>query len=338
MASPDGQIVDALGEPGAPKPANDEFAQVRARILRDSDGGYRNFLTGLTPRYGRVWIEIVSAYAVLIALIVAAAVAPLTIWGGVIVALVAAAIGYCLAYIQLFIHEAAHFNIARDRALNDRLANAFIAWHLGADIKSYRLTHFAHHRELGRTGDTENSYFNALTPGFLLKTLTGVHAVSVFLGRGRTKSAEKRSLLPLVRGLLIHAVLLAALIWLNAWPAALAWVLGVGVFLPFFMTLRQILEHRAAEADAAINYARTDHGEYTRLFKDSLIAGTLGGAGFSRHLLHHWEPHISYTRLAELEAHLRATPAAVLIEARTTTYGAAFRDLLKAAQRRTVRT
>ena len=51
-------------------------------------------------------------------------------------------IGYWLAFIQLFIHEAAHFNILPDRKWNDRWANAFIAWHLGADIAAYRITRF----------------------------------------------------------------------------------------------------------------------------------------------------------------------------------------------------
>ena len=82
-------------------------------------------------------------------------------------------------------------------------------------------------------------------------------------------------------------------------------MIGVGVFLPFFGALRQILEHRAPEADGGVDYARTPHGAYTRIFHGGLFAKTFGGAGFDRHLLHHWEPQVSYTRLADLETYLR---------------------------------
>ena len=40
------------------------------------------------------------------------------------VALGAAAIGYAIAYLQLFIHEAAHFNLHPNRRTSDRLAVA----------------------------------------------------------------------------------------------------------------------------------------------------------------------------------------------------------------------
>ena len=73
-------------------------------------------------------------------------------------------VGYVLAFLQLFLHEAAHHNLAADRRLNDRLCNAAIAWHLGADAGRYRFTHLAHHRNHGLTTDTERSYFHALTP------------------------------------------------------------------------------------------------------------------------------------------------------------------------------
>jgi hypothetical protein len=96
---------------------------------------------------------------------------------------------------------------------------------------------------------------------------------------------------------------------------------------PLLATLRQALEHRDDKARSDIDYAKTDQGAYTRLFGDGWFARTFGGAGFNRHLLHHWEPHVSYTRLADLERFLASTPIAAVMEMRRTSYGEAFRRL-----------
>lgn len=69
-----------------------------------------------------------------------------------------------------------------------------------------------------------------------------------------------------------------------------------------------------------IDYSTQPHGAVNRLFGDGPLASTLGGAGFNRHLLHHWEPQISYTRLRELEVYLLRTDAAEGVRMRQSTY------------------
>jgi fatty acid desaturase len=315
------------GPDAAPPLAPDDFAALRRRLEAETGGQYRRFIAELTPRYGQVWRDIGAGYAAL-AVVLAVAALPLPAPLSAILVLSAAVlVGYGVAFLQLFIHEAAHANLAPDRRLNDRLANLFIAWHLGADIGSYRMTHLAHHRNHGAVTDTERSYFNALTPWFLLEMLSGIHAVRVFLTRSGGGDGPAHSLAPLARGMLVHFAFLALLIGLGAWRSAVAWVLGVGIFLPFFSTLRQLLEHRSPDASALVDYAHTPHGAYTRIFRGGLIAETFGGAGFNRHLLHHWEPQISYTRLPDFEAFVRRTSAHTFIEDRTTTYGQTLRRL-----------
>jgi hypothetical protein len=92
-----------------------------------------------------------------------------------------------------------------------------------------------------------------------------------------------------------------------------------------------LLEHRAEDARADVDYRVTDHGAVSRMFGDSLVARTFGGAGFNRHLLHHWEPTVSYTRLAELERFLLDTDAAAVVQARRTTYGETLVRLMRGA-------
>jgi hypothetical protein len=103
----------------------------------------------------------------------------------------------------------------------------------------------------------------------------------------------------------------------------------MAVFFPFFATLRQVLEHRSATAVAGCDFRRLPHGALTRLFGDGIVASTFGGAGFNRHLLHHWEPQVSYTRLRELESFLLRTRAAPILDGRRTTYWQALRELIQ---------
>jgi fatty acid desaturase len=159
--------------------------------------------------------------------------------------------------------------------------------------------------------------------------LSGVHALRVFLGRGVAGADGPRAAAwwALARGVLVHLALLSGLIACGAWRSAAAWVLGVGVFLPLFSALRQLLEHRSPYADPAVDYARQPHGAYTRIFKGGVFTHTFGGAGFNRHLLHHWEPQVPYTRLPELESYLRTTSARGIIDWHTTTYLEALKTL-----------
>ena len=76
-------------------------------------------------------------------------------------------------------------------------------------------------------------------------------------------------------------------------------------------------------------YRRIDHGPVNRLFGSGPLASTAGSAGFNRHAIHHWEPQLSYTRLANVEAYLLRTDAAPLIRERQTSYADTFLRLLE---------
>lgn len=65
-------------------------------------------------------------------------------------------VGYWIAYLQLFLHEGAHWNLAADRETSDRICNLCVGWLAGIDVKRYRKIHFQHHRALGTTEDSEH--------------------------------------------------------------------------------------------------------------------------------------------------------------------------------------
>ncbi len=234
-------------------------------------------------------------------------------------------VGFLVAYLQLFIHEGAHFNLAATRTANDRIADWLICWQVGTSIAAYRATHSEHHRHLGRDGDTEISYRHALTPRFVAEMLTGVHAIRVFSARKDQPRAKAvaTSHAPLLRGLYFHAAIIGGLLWIGWWPAVLAWAGGIGVAFPFFATVRQLLEHRPTPG-------MVDEGDaVTRLFGDNPLARIFGGAGFNRHMLHHLEPQVSYTRLGDLERFLEGTSMTHVLAARRTSYLRTFAELIQ---------
>ncbi|MCC6581981.1 MAG: fatty acid desaturase [Phycisphaeraceae bacterium] len=304
------------------------FVSKRIALIEETGGKYREFLQTLTPHYHKVWRDIVFGYLMLaLSLYIAWLLQP-GAWFLIGVPLGGLLIGYWVAYIQLFIHEAAHYNLWHDKNASDRLGDLFIAWQVGTTIRDYRATHFPHHTKIGTAEDTEASYFNALTPRFILETLTGIHALRVFLARRKSGAARgaNRSWGPLLRGVAVHLALLGFLFYMGAWAPALAWMGGVGVVFPFFATMRQLLEHREP---AAFDANGPTEG-VTRIFGDGPVASTFGGAGFNRHLLHHWEPTLSYTRLKDYETYLLTTSVAPLLRERSMTYATAFLHILKA--------
>ncbi|WP_326524946.1 fatty acid desaturase family protein [Sphingomonas sp.] len=304
-------------------------AAFRQRMLVETGQRYATFRKTLAPRYHRVLIDIALGYAALAGLLVLVGQAS-GFWGGLAAACAGAVgIGFLVAYLQLFIHEGAHFNLSADKRTNDRIADWLVCWQVGTSIAAYRATHSEHHRHLGRVGDTEVSYRHALTPRFVAEMLFGVHAVRVFAARKdqpRARAAAKSST-PLLRGLYLHTAIVGTLLVLGWWPAVLAWLGGIAIAFPFFATVRQLLEHRPTPG-------MVDEGDsVTRLFGDGPFARIFGGAGFNRHLLHHIEPQVSYTRLADLEAFLKTTSMAAVLDARRATYLGTFAELIRETRR-----
>lgn len=313
------------------------FAAIRGE-LRDADGtSFTTLIKDLKPDFGTVWRDIALGYLGLVWSCAGA------VWfagyglPGAIAAVIfgASGIGFWIAYVQLFIHEGAHANLARDRKTSDLLCDLLVGWMIGTSVRKYRKVHFEHHRAFGTTADTENTYFRPLDRAFIAKALTGVRVIEVLTARARVTAPKAKSVnegtardkLVLLGGIAAHCAILGALFLAGGLGAALAWVFGVGVVFPFLGALRQLLEHRSLEARGPVDYREVDHGAFTRMFGKGPFARAFGAAGFNRHLLHHWEPSVSYTCFDELEVVFERVGMGPAMDARRTTYGAAFRAL-----------
>jgi fatty acid desaturase len=316
--------------------SNDIPLSLKSELVDDRGVAYRDFRRQLTPRWGRVWLELIAAYAVL-ALVLAGIAVLDPGWPRTLpVALVGGAVfGYTIHFINCFFHEAAHYNVLPDRRLNDLTTNLLMGWLFGSSVAIYRKIHWQHHRALGTTMDSENSYFDALGVGYLVQGVTGMKALRTMRQYRRTEALGQPSrdrterFAWLAIAALINLGIAAALVLLGSVAAAAAWLIGLVIVFPFVASLRQLLEHRSESADPYADYCEVDHGAVNRLFGDGPLASTMGSAGFNRHAIHHWEPQLSYTRLADVEAYLLRTDAASLIRERETSYAETFLRLLE---------
>ena len=306
-------------------------------VINETGTSYAVFRTTLRPRYTKVLSDIIKGYFFLLltsSLVFLSGQTYPSLWWLYIPA-GSILIGYIAAYIALFIHEAGHYNIHPNKKINDSLATFFLCLPFGLSMKSYRKIHWQHHLHLGTPLDTETSYFNALTKLFILETLTGIHLFRTILKKETdnvlTKEQKKQSGIMLIAGFLLHAIILTLSFLTGHWTFAITWILGFGIFFPFFATIRQILEHRDELADHATNFNKIPHGKVSRLFIHTILSSSFGAAGFTRHMIHHWDPQISYTRLKEIEdflLHNKKTEE--IIHSSKTSYSSVLKKLLAA--------
>jgi fatty acid desaturase len=298
---------------------------------------YANFRQQLSPRFAAVWTDIGKGYFFLFlsAFLFIYLDNRFHYYWWILVIPFAILIGYTAAFIALFIHEAGHFNIHPDKKKNDRMATVFLCLPFGLSMKSYRKIHWQHHLHLGTPQDTEVSYFNPLSKLFILETLTGIHLLRTMLQKEKNDVLNKEQVTQsrnmLIAGFLLHSAILITAFVMGHWAFATTWIIGFGIFFPFFATIRQILEHRDEFAGSGADFTKQPHGKLSRLFIHTILSSTFGAAGFTRHIIHHWDPHVSYTRLGEIETFLTGCNKTVsIITSSRTTYRKTLKKLLKA--------
>jgi len=307
------------------------YAQIKR--IRGCEGlTYEEFRSQLKPRFLRAWIQILVCYACLFSLMLLLSLTSAFSWQLQIVIGLAASIfvGLGVAFLNLWIHEAAHFNLHPSRSKNDFLTRIFLSSVIGNDIKSYRTVHMQHHKNLGKFEDPERSYYDRLDINFIISSLFGVRALKVFslykMSGSKAHKVRAKSRLMLIIAAVIHLAIIGAALAFSAYAAAIAWTVGVLAVFPFFGALRQLLEHR--RADPQFLPGTKEHGAMNRTFGPGPLASILGGAGFNRHVIHHWDPNLSCTCFREAETFFRSSEIAALYESSRSTYASAFVDIV----------
>lgn len=323
------------------------------QIVHTSNGTWLSFRSRLQPRYWLVATDLALCMAMVVGGF-AASIWIVTVWGnrfgfemGLFLAIW---IGFWLNALMSFGHEAAHYNLAARRNTNDALADWTVWLFFAETTKAYRKSHWQHHLHLGEEQDTEISYRNCLSPWFIAKTLTGIYLVTLlsrymvhsgFAPRNSDTAGElspkiehphapgRERLLPVLRTFATHALFISVALALHCYASAVIWAVAITLVFPSFASIRQILEHRSAEI--ACSDASGEAVAVNRIFGTDLFSRYFGAAGFNRHLLHHWDPTVSYTCFDEMQDFLKGTALAGPMCKATTDYFYSFRELTKKA-------
>ncbi|MGZ5221276.1 MAG: fatty acid desaturase family protein [Chitinophagaceae bacterium] len=297
-------------------------------VFSRSGESYIQFRKSLTPRYAQAWFQIFLTVTLLTIPFIAYLFLPTT-WRWILLPVCVFYIGYLIAFLHLFIHEAAHFNLHPDKKTNDRLAGYILCLFFGITLKEYRKIHWTHHLHLATPEDAEISYFTPVNFKFFVRILTGSQVLSVIRTRNKSKASENYPTASTGRLLLtvgLHLLLIIAAWYCGSYPLVIGWIVAVTIVFPLLATLRQILEHRADDAGKDPHYyLNQPRQRSSRLFESNLFSTTFGGAGFNRHMIHHWDPQISYTRINDVISFLEQSPVtASIIRQSKTSYSKVF--------------
>ena len=160
-------------------------------------------------------------------------------------------------------HEAAHFNLCKNKDLNDLFSNIFLTPFTGMWVKDYRVTHWKHHRLLGELGDTEISYHKSLNFTEMIQSVTGIYLIRSLKkyvdnfnpdsqgGRGPMRNVSFCWSLSLM--LIAQCVIALLLYEFLSIYASIAWIISVFIFDPLMIKIRQTLEHRSYDADNLVD-------------------------------------------------------------------------------------
>jgi fatty acid desaturase len=260
-----------------------------------------------TPAPARVWRDASATWLTILLALAAAAQFPHPL----VLAVAFIAIAARQLALSHLVHDAAHFNISRDKARNDWLSDVFFAAPTLIATATYRAQHQSHHAHLGeaeRDGDVRTWY--SLRGGKVVSrvalTLLGGEAlktIASYSEHGR-RQAPADSLRQLALVALTNSVLVGYCVWLGS-PLVYfgLWLLPIFTLTVLLLTLRVIAEHQN------LDYARAGADDFERDMLPPLVrtieAGPigrflLGSMNFCYHHEHHLYPAIPYARLPEL--------------------------------------
>ncbi len=292
-------------------------------VKLESGIAYPEFRKKLVPSYLQVWVEILLGFTAIVLSILLSFKLTKLFHSALVSSILAIVIGYFFSYLNLFLHEASHFGLHKNRKVNDLLATLCFSLWVGTSIDAYRAKHWKHHQLVGDETDPENSYQNDLNLTFIIGGLTFWNVLKKIIQFRRfdeqAVNAKSNVWKYQLIGLFLHISILVFFLMMNSFCLVVAWIAGVGIVFPFVSGMRQLLEHRSEEAKGDSLFYKTSRAPTNRMFGQDFFSRTFGGAGFNRHLLHHWDPTISYTAFVEMEKFLMASNVrSSLLNARTT--------------------
>lgn len=209
------------------------------------------------------------------------------------------------------VHEGVHYNVSRNRPLNDFIVNSFAAWPIFMEVKTYRDNHLAHHKynntdqdpDWARKQSSEWEFpikksrlcFDFFRSFLSLETLNSFYAVSG--KQAQSIGLTKKSSLPKTYHALkaiYYITFLSIIYYFGFLPEYLLyWFLPMITWLQVLNRLRKIAEHFGVYNKEASIRTRT---VIPNLVEKIFIAPK----NIHFHCEHHYYPNIPYYNLSKL--------------------------------------
>jgi fatty acid desaturase len=239
--------------------------------------------------------------------------------------------------LAVLMHDAAHFRLADNRALNDFLGQWLCAFPIASNLYAYRKVHLRHHRYLLTDRDPDLSLsrpYPVVWSSFRRKLLRDAAGISALVMRGYLDVENGRNRPSLGRFArwsdrgtnLRRAIASATIVALFAAGYGLAfvmlWIVPLLTVYQVILRVRGVLEHGAVEANDGLRNARTI------ISPNPAARFLLGPHHVSYHLEHHLYPGVPHYNLPALHAALAEDPrfARAMV---ATSYLEALRDCIR---------
>ncbi len=204
--------------------------------------------------------------------------------------------------ISILQHEAVHGLLYSDHRMNDVVGSLLLSYPIGFSL-DYRITHFAHHRNLGTDMDPDYANykpFPAARGDFLKKVLrefSGYGAVFQFFRAGPSSSGGRSHLFQIAcaQGIIFLLFYTVG----HPFLYFFLWLLPLVTLTKGFTQFRNIAEH-------LIRPNAAPGTERLRTFRSSLMERFFfAPLNFHYHAEHHWYTNIPYHQLPALRRVLR---------------------------------
>jgi fatty acid desaturase len=260
-----------------------------------------------TIRHGRVVTDIILTWTIILLTLQATILTHSCAIGATAFIL----IGCLQNALVLWTHEASHYNLSRNKELNDWLSDLFLSGPTGVTVGQYRWQHVRHHRYLGDPQKeieplawicvrSKNLFLE------ILRHLSGVYGLRVIRRYQKQEhdpryaNLPKRSVASLAGFIMGNGILFGVCAIQGAWYLYfLLWVLPLFTVALLIGNFRTMVEHQPSSDVCDVGLVRIP--AITRVVRSGWIARLLiAPVGFYYHFEHHMFPGIPYHRLKEV--------------------------------------
>jgi fatty acid desaturase len=200
-----------------------------------------------------------------------------------------------------WIHEGAHYNLVPNRRWNDRLTDLLAGVWFALPVRSYRATHFAHHRKQAFfVPDDPDTAFLELHSRrafwrAVLRDLSGLTILRQFRRFESSQTDHGQELRARIAAVVVHGAVLTLAFRAGLLAAPIVYYVSLAILYPLLNRLRTYAQHVTIEASGRSRFVGSDT---SRTIDGGLVDHIVHTSPrLLYHHEHHLHPHLPYRAL-----------------------------------------